>query len=61
MADAYILVASECVDELKILCSAVYSLNGFMHSLMIFLIIGSGLDQFGDLFILIEYLSQYHP
>ena len=45
MTDANILVASECVDELKILYSAICSLNGFMHSPMIFLIINSDLDQ----------------
>ena len=30
MTDAYIVVASECVDELMILNLIVYSLNGFM-------------------------------
>jgi hypothetical protein len=51
VTDANILVASERVDELKNLYSAICSLNGFtMHSLMIFLIISSGLDQFWSLF-----------
>ena len=54
MTNMYILVASECVDELKIPYSEVCSLSGspgFMHSLMIFLIIGSGFDQFKEFFL----------
>ena len=54
MTDSYILVASECVDELKILCSAVFSLNEVMRSRMIFLIIGAGPDQLGELFLFID-------
>ena len=63
VADAYILVVSEWVDELKILYLAgvFFFLDEFMHSPMIFLIIGSLISLGFIIIIEDEYLSQYHP